>query len=127
MKLKSQGMAVLVLSVLSLALYGCAKKADTNKSVEQIKSEVQHMTSADIEAYAQAYVKEITAKKGEVDKVADQLKSISPMELLGEKAKSIKSQISNIESDVSKLTERYQVYAQKYQELGGDASKISIQ
>lgn len=123
MKRGSQGVAFLVLSVLSLTFYGCAKKADTNRSVEQIKTEVQHMTSADIEAYAIAYANEIAAKKGEVEKVADQLKSISPMELIGEKAKSIKTQLSNIESEVSKLTERYQIYAQKFQELGGDVSK----
>ena len=105
---------------------GCAKKADTSKSVEQIKTEVQSMSLKEVEGNAKAYVQEIQARKSEVQKVTQQVKSLSPAEIFGEKAKGLKDQIAKLGSEVNALTERYQVYAQKYQELGGNAANIQV-
>lgn len=120
-------MSVFFCGVLAIAFVsGCAKKADTNKPVEQIKAEVEKMSVSDLESNAKAYANEIIAKKSEIEKVADKVKSLSPTELFGDKAKSLKDQMSQIGNDVSALTERYQIYAQKFQQAGGDVSKIKI-
>ena len=110
--------------VLALGLAACAKKADTNKPVEEIKAEVQTMSLKDVESNAKAYAHEISAKQSEVEKVSQQVKSLSATEIFSEKAKGLKEQISKIGNEVSALTERYQIYAQKYQELGGDIANI---
>lgn len=120
-------MSVFFCGMLAVAFVsGCAKKADTNKPVEQIKAEVEKMSISDLESNAKAYANEIIAKKSEIEKVADKVKALSPTELFGDKAKSLKDQMSQIGNDVSALTERYQIYAQKFQQSGGDVSKIKI-
>ena len=116
---------MLVLAV-ALAFTGCGKKADTSKSVDQIRNEAQAMSVADLEANAKAYVSEIQAKKSEIEKVTDQVKQLSPADLLGEKSKSLKDQLNQLGGQISALTERYTVYAQQYQEKGGDLSQIQI-
>ncbi len=119
--------SILFCGVFAMALVsGCAKRADKNKPIEQIKAEVEKMSVSDLESSAKAYADEILAKKSEIEKVADKVKSLSPTELFGDKAKSLKDQMSQIGNDVSALTERYQIYAQKFQQAGGDVSKIKI-
>lgn len=107
-------------------VYGCGKKADTNKPVEQIKQEVQAMSLSDLESNAKAYAKEVEAKKPELEKIAAEMKTLSPTEIFSDKAKEIKSRLSSVQGEISALMERYQVYAQKYQETGGDVSKIKV-
>lgn len=116
----------MVLFLAAAVLQGCGKKADTSKPIEQIQQEVQSMSKADLESSAKAYVNEITAKKSELEKIGAQLKSLSPTEIFGEKAKGIKDQLSGIQSEMSALTQRYEIYAKKYQEVGGDLSTIKI-
>lgn len=114
------------LAVAAFAGYGCSEKADTGKPVEQIKREAQGMSLSELESNAKTYANEIKAKKAELEKTAAPLKMLSAADFFGDKAKDIKSQLSKIQSEVSALTERYQLYAQKYQEAGGDVSKIKI-
>lgn len=111
---------------LVIALTGCAKKADTRKPVEQIKTEVQTMSVNDLEAFAKAYAGEIASKKTEVGKIGDQIKALTVNDLMGDKAKTIKDNLSAISGEVEALTVRYQVYADKFREKGGDVSKIQI-
>lgn len=110
---------------LGLAM-GCAKKADINKPVDQIQAEVQKMSAGDLEKNARAYAKEIAAKKGDIEKVKEQLKGISVKDLFGEKAKGIKDQVSRLGNELGQLSERYDIYAKKFAESGGDLSKIKI-
>ena len=116
----------LTLLACMVMIYGCGKKADPSKSVDQIKQEVQAMSVSDLESNAKAYVNEIMSRKSELDKIQAQLKSMSPTEIFGDKAKGIKGQLSNVQSELSALTQRYEIYAKKYQDLGGDPGKIKI-
>ncbi len=115
-----------ILASLFILVSGCAKKADPNKPIEQIQADVQKMSVSDLEANAKVYADAILAKKGEVEKVSDQMKQLKITELMGDKAKVLRDQLSKIGTDVSALTQRYDIYAKKYQELGGDVSKIKI-
>lgn len=112
--------------VLGIALTGCAKKADTRKPVEQIKTEVQTMSVNDLEAFAKAYAGEIASKKTDVEKIGDQIKALTVSDLMGDKAKNIKDKLSSISGEVDALKVRYQVYADKFREKGGDIAKIQI-
>ena len=111
---------------LAATVLGCGKKADTRKPIEQIQQEVQSMTKSDLESNAKAYVNEITARKSELEKIGAQLKTLSPTEIFGDKAKGIKDELAKVQDNLSALTQRYEIYAKKYQEAGGDLSAIKI-
>lgn len=115
-----------VLLTLIFCVCGCGKKADLHKPIEQVKAEAQSMSASDLEKTARAYAKEITAKKTELGKVTEELKKLSPKDLLSEKSKSIKERASRVGSEIGELTGRYDVYARKFAEKGGDLSRISI-
>ncbi len=121
-------MFVPFLMCLAIAVIGtgCGKKADPNKPIDQVKAEVEKMSVSDLEATARAYAKEIAAKKGKVDEIQAKLKGLSPMEVLGEKGSKIRDEAAQVATQVSALTERYEVYASKFQQSGGDLSKIKI-
>lgn len=125
MKRNIQFLAILVLAAFAAA--GCGKKADAHKPIEQVQAEAQKMSASDLQSTAQAYAKEITAKKSELNKVTDELKKLSPKDLLSEKAKSIKERISSVSNDAGELSKRYEIYARELQQKGGDLSKIKIE
>ncbi len=112
--------------LLAASVTGCGKKADSKKPIEQVRAEAEKMSVGDLEATARAYANEIAAKKGEVEKIQSQLKGLSIKDMLGEKARGIKDQASAVGQEISALTERYEVYAQKFQAAGGDISKVKI-
>jgi hypothetical protein len=112
--------------ILPFFAMGCGKKADTNKSVDQIRQEVQAMSAQDLEAYAKAYASEISKQKAEVEKIASELKEIPVTQIFGEQAKSIKDRLSGVQSQVSALSERFQVYADKAREKGVNLDSVKI-
>lgn len=122
----NQTSVLAVLLTLVLCAYGCGKKTDLNKPIEQVKAEAQTMSAAELEKTAQAYVREINRKKAELGKVTEELKKLSPKDLLSEKSKSIKERASRIGSEAGELTGRYDVYARKFAEKGGDLSRIKL-
>lgn len=109
-----------------IVLAGCAKSADTSKPLDQIKSEVQTMSLNDLQGHARAYAQRIEGKKNELSKVAERIKTLTPDEVFGSKSKEIKDQLAQIEIQVNALSERYQIYAEKFKEKGGDLSSIRI-
>ena len=119
-------MLLAMLLILPVFAMGCGKKADTNKSVDQIRQEVQTMSAQDLEAYAKAYAAEIQKYKGDVEKIAAELKDVPVTEIFGEKAKAIKDRLSGVQSQVSALSERFQVYADKAREKGVNLDSIKI-
>jgi PBP1b-binding outer membrane lipoprotein LpoB len=124
MKLALRSIALVLAT--SLLVFGCAKKADPNKPIDQIQKEVQNMSVSDLQSNALAYVDAIKAKKGEVTKVSDQLKALSPKELFSDKAKTIRDQAASVTKEVNALTQRYEIYAKKFAEKGGDMAKIKL-
>lgn len=116
------GMFVCVLA----ASTGCAKKADPNKPIDQIKKEVQTMSAADLESTAAAYVKEIKAQRAELNKITDEMKGLSIKEIFSDKSKSIKNRLTKVQTKAGALLERYQIYVNKLNEKGADLSKVQL-
>lgn len=115
------------LSVAVLTAFGCGKKADPNKPLDQVQAEADKMSAADLEATAQAYAKAIAEKKVEADKIQAEIGQLKVQELFSDKAKGIKDRAAKLGEEVSALTARYQIYASQFQAKGGDLSKIQIQ
>jgi chromosome segregation ATPase len=113
-------------------LSGCGSKSDTPASVDEtkpiaeVKAEAEKMNVEQLKATAQAYRQAIVAKQAELEKVAAKLKDIPVTEALGEEAKSIKTDLENLNKSVAALTERFQVYLEKLKELGADVSGLDI-
>ncbi len=114
--------ALAVAAVLS----GCGKKVDTNKSIEQINAEVEKMSVGQIEAEAKGYIKEILRTRAEFEKVKNKLQNLPSDQLFSEKSRSLQKEMSDLTRRVSDLTDRYQIYADKHEDLGGEAAKIQV-
>jgi len=115
---------LLVLS--SLILYGCGKKADENKPLNEVKAEAEQMSAEKLRLLAMKYKDAIVAKKGDVEKLAAKLNGIPIAEKLGTQAKELAAEIEVLNKSISALRERFQVYYHKLKEKGGDLSGLEI-
>jgi len=132
-----------LIAVSALAIVGCAKKdkappaqttttgagvtvtADVEKPITEVQAQAQTMSVADLKTTAVEYQQALTAKQVDLQKVLAQVKEIPLTEVLGEKAKTLKTEAQKIESSVKALTERFQVYYNKLKEKGGDLSGLT--
>jgi hypothetical protein len=101
-------------------------KADESKPVSEVKTEAEKMDTGQLRAMAVTYKEAIVAKKGELEKLAAQLKEIPVTEMLGEKAKQLKANIDSLTKSVDALKERFEVYYAKLKEKSGDLSGLEL-
>ncbi len=114
------------LVVCSLTLFGCGKKADESKSISDVKAEAEQMSVEKLKSMAMEYQEAITAKKGEVEKLAAKLKDIPLTDLMSEEAKGLKADVDALNKSMSALQERFTVYYNALKEKGGDLSGLKI-
>lgn len=113
------------IAILGLFLMtGCGKKIDTDKTIEQIRTESESMSLGQLEAEAKGYIKEIARTRGAFEKTRQNLQGLKDQEVFGEKARNLQKELTDLTRRVSDLTEGYLVYAEKYEDLGGDVTKI---
>lgn len=122
---------MLVLSLGVLLLNGCsdkggAGKVDETKPLDQVKADAAKMSTDDLRAQALAYKDAILAKQQDVQKLADQLKGINVTEMLGDKAKTLKADMEKLQSSVSALKERFNVYYNQLQEKKGNLEGLQL-
>jgi hypothetical protein len=101
-------------------------KADENVPVTEVKTEADKMDVSQLRAAAMTYKEAIVAKKGELDKLAAQLKEIPVTELLGEKAKQLKTNVDSLTKSIDALKQRFDVYYAKLKEKSGDLSGLQL-
>jgi len=119
--------ASLLVALSAVMLSGCGGGGpDETRPIDQIKMDVEQLDLARLEKEAAKYVQAITAKQGDLEKVAAKLKEIPMTELMGDDAKAIKDELAGIKDSVSALKARLDVYAQKIKELGGDVSGLKL-
>ena len=115
-----------VILVCSVAVVGCGKKADENKPISEVKTEAETMNVDQLRSIAMTYKEAILAKKGEMKKVAVQLKDLPVTKMLSDEAKSFKTEIANLNKSVSALNERFKIYLEKLKEKDGDLTGLKI-
>jgi len=113
-------------AVVMLMLCGCGSKADENKPMSDVKAEAETMSVEKLKSTALAYKKAIEAKKPELEKIAAKLKEIPIAEVMGKEAKSLKSDIDELNKSVGALNERFGVYYGKLKELKADVSDLTL-
>jgi hypothetical protein len=116
---------VYLLVLLLIPFTGCARKADPKRPIEKIQKEVVAMPLAELESYASAYAAAIRAKKAEIQKIQEEIRRM-PMNKVFDN-KSMTRRIVGIGQEGEALFERYRIYAQAFQEKGGDFAKIQIE
>ena len=114
-----------LLVLISLALYGCGKKADENKPIGEVKAEAEKMSIEKLRSMAITYKDAITAQKGDVEKLASKLKDIPLTKMMGDEAKGLKADIDGLNKSVSALKERFEVYYNKLKEKGGNLAGLN--
>jgi hypothetical protein len=119
------GLCMLLTGYL-FGLAGCSKKADTEKSIADVKAEASKMNAEQLKAKAMEYKDAIVAKKAELEKVTAKLKAIPITQQMGAEAKALQTDMANLSKTLGDLTERFQVYYGKLQEIGGDVSGLEI-
>jgi ATP-dependent Clp protease ATP-binding subunit ClpA len=122
--LRSVTFCLLVMCFLTLV--GCGKKADENKPITEVKAEAEKMSAEKLHSMALTYKDAIVAKRGDIEKVASQLKDIPVAKMLGDESKKLKAEIDALNTSVSALKERFQVYFDKLKEKGGNLSGLEL-
>jgi hypothetical protein len=122
MKFRWIPVCLLVLALIPFT--GCAKKADPKRPIEKIQKEVVTMPLAELESCASAYASAIRSKKAEIGKIQQEIRRM-PMNKVFDN-KSMTRRIAKIGQEGEALFERYRIYAQAFQEKGGDFAKIQI-
>jgi hypothetical protein len=99
---------------------------DIQKPIAEVQTQAQAMNVESLKATAQGYKDAILAKQADVEKLMAKVKEIPITEALGEQAKTLKGDLSNLETSVKALKERFQVYYNTLKEKGGDVSGLTI-
>ena len=127
------GLTLVVMVVcMMIGLVGCKETSpgvyeiDTNKPVAEIKAAVEKMDVEQIKEVAAKYTEALQDKKVDVDALVAKLKEIPMTEMLGEKAKSIKTEMDELTTSLKALQERLDVYVTKLKELKVDVSEFKI-
>ena len=123
--MKFRAIPAVFLVLILIPFLGCAKKADPKRSVERIRKEVVSMPVAELEAQASAYAAAIRAQKVEIGRIQQQIQKMPMDKVFSDK--SMTRHISEIGREAEALFERYRIYAQAFQEKGGDVAKIQIE
>ncbi len=116
---------VFFLALMLIPLMGCAKKVDPKRSIEKIRKEVVSMPLAELETRAAAYAAAIRAQKAEIGKIQQRIQRMPVDKVFSDK--SMTRRIADIGREAEALFERYRIYAQAFQEKGGDIAKIQIE
>ena len=103
-----------------------AARVDVEKPVSEIQAEAGTMTVDNLKATAMKYKEAILAKQGEIEKMAAKVKEIPIAEVLGEEAKTLKTDLANLETALTALKDRFQVYYDTLKEKGGDLTGLAL-
>ena len=123
--MKFRFIPVLFLALILIPLMGCAKKVDPARSIEKIQKEVVTMPLADLEIHASDYEAAIRVQKAEIEKIKQQIQKMPIDKVFNNK--SLTRRITEIGREAEALFDRYQIYAQAFQEKGGNIAKIQIE
>ena len=116
-------LTVLLVGVFCASLAGCSKKADEAKTIEDVKAEAAKMDTAELQKMADTYKDAIAEKTKDVEAIQAKLKEIPLTEMLGDEAKGLKDDLSDVQKSVSDLTERMDVYLEEAKKKAAEAAE----
>jgi peptidoglycan hydrolase CwlO-like protein len=99
--------------LVSMVLAGCGGGVSEDKPLSEVRIEAKEMTIDQLKGTIEKYKKAIEAKKADLVKCQEKIRQIPPTEMLGEQAKKVKNDISNVTKSIRALTDRLNVYARE--------------
>ncbi len=93
-----------------LVLAGCSNEIDENKPMETVKVEASKMKPEALKAKVAQYEALIAEKTAGIDGIKQQLKDLSISDLMGEKAKTLKAEMSGLTTSLEKLNDQMAVF-----------------
>jgi len=103
-----------------------AAAVDTEKPVSEVQAQAETMSVDSLRATALKYKDVIVAKQAELEKLTAKIKEIPIADALGQEAKTLKTELQNIETSLQALKERFQVYYDTLKKKGGDLSNLTL-
>jgi len=96
-------------------LTGCggSSKIDENKPIDQVAADASKMGQAELQKMVNTYEAAISEKSKEVQALAAKVKEIPLTELMGDKAKALKDDVSKLTTSMDKLKDQMAVYAKE--------------
>jgi len=105
---------------------GCAKKADPDKSIGKVIAEAETLSRNHLKGYVRAYSKAIREGKNLLDDLLARMRTLSPKDTPEPRVKALRAEALKLQIYISALTARYEIYARKFREKGGDISQFPI-
>ncbi len=93
---------------------------------EQVKQQVASFDKSQLLGYADKYKEVILEKKDQIAELGDKVKGLSMTEMLGEKGKALKDQLSQYTGQLSGLKDRYGIYLEQLKSFGVDLSAYGL-
>jgi cell division protein FtsB len=107
--------AVLFVFLMVLLIVGCGDNGgiDVNKPMDQMVVEAAEMSKTKLQKTVEKYETAIADKTAEIEDLKKEIKSIPLKELMGNKARSLKKDLSDIMDFVGILKKQLSVYAKE--------------
>jgi len=140
MRLERTSVVSCLLAFLLLAVVGCSKEpneaesagttrvetVDAEKPISDVQAEAETMSNEDLKATALKYKDAILSKQDEIKDMVAKVKEIPIAEALGQEAQSLKTDLKDLESALTALKGRFQVYYDKLKEKGASLSGLEL-
>lgn len=125
--MKHLGMLMLMCG-LTFLVTGCGDDGvDEDKSVDDVKKDIEKMDAKDLRAQAEKYKEAIETKLAEVAKLKDKLPSATDLtELASEDTKNLKADIEKLNEAIKPLKEKLEACVAKLKKEGEDVSDLEI-
>ncbi|MBP7053186.1 MAG: hypothetical protein KBE65_19440 [Phycisphaerae bacterium] len=101
-------------------------QVEIDKPVSEIKAAAEAMSVDSLKATALKYKEAILAKQADLEKLTAKIKEIPLTEALGEQAKTLKTDLANLETSLKALKDRFQVYYDAIKTKGGDVANLAL-
>jgi len=110
---KVYGLLAGLMIVAMLTGCGGSSSIDENKPISQVAADASKMGQAELQTMVTKYEAAISEKGKEVEALMAKVKEIPITEMMGDKAKTLKDDVSKVKTSIDKLKDQMAAYAKE--------------
>ena len=103
-----------------------AAAVDATKPISEVQAQAEGMSVESLKATALKYKDAILGKQTDLDKLTAKVKDIPVTQALGQEGKTLKTDLQSLQTSLSALKDRFQVYYDTLKKKGGDVSNLNF-